>query len=202
MWREGEMLCKILFQLFNFMKSWKLLKESLHIISPILFEGGELSETVEKPCFGICKRERLTRGSNQCLWRWDPKNLFVFIFSWKMCVWSFFKRCGWSASCIHISFWWVAMIGKACRWKLKKKFGLILEQFGEYFVLQVWQIVEHRLVRWVLKDFNLHNVHLSKTFLTVADLNENKECMHNRCPRRQPPRWLESIYPALKAKVF
>jgi len=48
--------------------------------------------------------------------------------------------------------------------------------------LQVWQMVEHRMVRWVLKDFNLHNVHLSKTFLTVSELNdisdpENKECV-------------------------
>ena len=64
----------------------------------------------------------------------------------------------------------------------KKQFDLTLEQFGEYFALQVWQIVEHRLVRWVLKDFNLHNVHLSKTFLTVSELNdisdpENKECI-------------------------
>ena len=43
-------------------------------------------------------------------------------------------------------------------------------------------MVEHRMVRWVLKDFNLHNVHLSKTFLTVSELNdisdpENKECI-------------------------
>ena len=50
------------------------------------------------------------------------------------------------------------------------------------FYLQVWQMVEHRLVRWVLKDFNLHNVHLSNTFLTVSELNdisdpENKECI-------------------------
>ena len=52
------------------------------------------------------------------------------------------------------------------------------------FCLQVWQIVEHRLVRWELKEFNLHNVHLSNTFLTVSELNdissepeENKECI-------------------------
>ena len=50
------------------------------------------------------------------------------------------------------------------------------------FSLQVWQMAEHRMVRWVLKDFNLHNVHLSNTFLTVSELNdisdpENKECV-------------------------
>ena len=42
-------------------------------------------------------------------------------------------------------------------------------------------MVEHRMVRWVLKAFNLHNIHLSNTFLTVSELNdinepENKEC--------------------------
>ena len=46
---------------------------------------------------------------------------------------------------------------------------------------KVWEMVEHRMVRWVLKAFNLHNVHLSNTFLTVSELNdinepENKEC--------------------------
>jgi len=48
--------------------------------------------------------------------------------------------------------------------------------------LQVWHLVEHRLVRWLLRDFNLHNVHLANTFLAVSELNditdpENKECI-------------------------
>ena len=43
-------------------------------------------------------------------------------------------------------------------------------------------MVEHRMVRLVLKDFNLHNIHLSNTFLTVSELNdisdpENKDCV-------------------------
>ena len=47
---------------------------------------------------------------------------------------------------------------------------------------QVWHLVEHRLVRWLLRDFNLHNVHLANTFLAVSELNditdpENKECI-------------------------
>ena len=42
--------------------------------------------------------------------------------------------------------------------------------------------MEHRLVRWLLRDFNLHNVHLANNFLAVSELNditdpENKECI-------------------------
>ena len=41
--------------------------------------------------------------------------------------------------------------------------------------IQVWHLLEHRCLRWILRDFNLHNVHLAAHLLTVSEYNDIME---------------------------
>merc|ERR1712226_457728 len=48
--------------------------------------------------------------------------------------------------------------------------------------LQIWHFPENRLVRRILEDFPLHNIHISDPLLTLSELKdvadpENKECI-------------------------
>ena len=55
--------------------------------------------------------------------------------------------------------------------------GVQVQEIAIYLCtqLQVWHLLEHRCVRWILRDFNLHNVHLAAHLLTVAEYNDVME---------------------------
>ena len=57
-------------------------------------------------------------------------------------------------------------------------------------MLQVWHLLEHRLVRWLLPDFPLHNTQIAGHYLTVSELKdshdpEDKECVVVVLDRRE-----------------